>query len=84
MLKGDVCLRADINHTHILGQAAAVVHDSRRGSGWGTPENLDDDRVSPDGFHHRLIMFDFGQAIYLEGKQRAEGFMQFCIASLRK
>lgn len=70
MFKGDVCLRAHIDHTHVLRRSGAVLYDSRRGSGGGTSENLDNDRVSPDGLHHCFIMFDLGQTIYLGGNRK--------------
>lgn len=61
VLEGDVCLRTNVHDTHILWRAAVVVCDSPRGSGWGSPENLDNDGVSPDGLHHRLVMVDLGK-----------------------
>lgn len=75
VLKGDVRLRANVHHTHILRRAAVVVCDSGRGSGGGSPEDLDNDGVSPDGLHHCLLMLDLGEVtrIHLRGKRRWKG-----------
>lgn len=61
VLEGDVRLRADVHHAHVLRRAAVIVSASSRGSGGGSPENLDDDWVSPDGLHHCLVMVDLGE-----------------------
>lgn len=60
VLEGDVCLCADIYYTHILRCAAVVMSSSSRGSGWGSPENLDNDGIPPDGLHC-LVMVNFGE-----------------------
>lgn len=61
VLEGDVRLRADIHCTHILRRAAVVMSKSSCGSGWGSPENLDNDGFPPDGLHHCLVMVNFGE-----------------------
>lgn len=61
VLEGDVRLRADIHYTHVLRRAAVVMCNSSRGSGGGSPENLDNDGFPPDGLHHRLLMVNFGE-----------------------
>lgn len=61
VLEGDVRLRANIHHTHVLRRAAVVMCNSSRGSSGGSPEDLDNDGVSPDGLHHCLLMFNLGE-----------------------
>lgn len=61
MLEGNVSLRANIHHRHVLWRAAVVMCNSGRGSGGGSPENLDNDGVSPDGLHHCLLMVNLGE-----------------------
>lgn len=61
VLEGDICLRANIHHTHILWRAAVVMCNSSCASGGGSPKNLDNDGVSPDGLHNCLLMLDLGK-----------------------
>lgn len=62
VLEGDVRLRADVRHAHVLRRGVvAVLCDGRRASGGGSPQNLDDDGLPPDGLHHRLLMVNFGE-----------------------
>lgn len=61
VFEGDVCLCANIYHTHILWCTAVVMCNSSIGSGGGPPEDLDNDGVSSDGLHHCLLMVDLGE-----------------------
>lgn len=68
VLEGDVRLRAYVHHTHLLWCAAVVMCNSSHASGGGSPDNLDNNGVSPDGFSHCLIMLDLGEVapVHLE------------------
>lgn len=76
VLEGDVCLRANIDNTHILRCATVVVCNGLRGPGGCSPENLDNDGVSPDGLHHSFVMFDLGEVTPVHlGKQRTKSHL---------
>lgn len=59
VLKGDVCLRADVGNARVRRHPNVAVR--RHGGRRRAPQDLDHDWLPPHGLHHRFFMFHFGE-----------------------
>lgn len=71
VLKGDVCLRADVRHARVPGRAAVGTRHRDRGPGRRPAKNLHDDGITPDGLHYCFLMVDLGEVarVHLEEEE---------------